>query len=192
MAFQRPIAADRSSTGIPTGRLGMWILLASEIFIFGGVLMSYLLNRLNNPWWSHEAHHTILAAGAFNTFVLLTSSLSAVLAHAAAERKDGPRAFKLLWFTIGGAGVFLMVKAYEYTTDILLGFTITRNVFWGFYYTATALHACHVIGGAIAMGVVAHYAKKNINLQRVEYVGIYWHLVDVIWIFLFPLMYIAR
>jgi heme/copper-type cytochrome/quinol oxidase subunit 3 len=67
-----------------------------------------------------------------------------------------------------------------------------RDVFWSFYYTATGLHAVHVIAGAIIMGIVAAGVKKGQNLQRVEYIGIYWHFVDVVWIFLFPLLYIAK
>jgi heme/copper-type cytochrome/quinol oxidase subunit 3 len=67
-----------------------------------------------------------------------------------------------------------------------------RDVFWSFYYTATGLHAVHVIAGAIIMGIVASAVKKGQNLQRVEYIGIYWHFVDVVWIFLFPLLYIAK
>ncbi len=192
MSAHRPIATTRSAAGIPTGRLAMWWLLASEIVIFGGLLVSYILLRLRHESWSDYASHTNTAAGATNTFVLLTSSLFAVLAHQAAENKDGRKAFKFLWLTICGGLVFMMIKAYEYTTEIHEGFTITANVFWSFYYTATGLHGLHVIAGMTAMAIVSFQALKGENLQRVEYVGIYWHFVDVVWIFLFPLLYIAK
>lgn len=191
-AYHAPIATSRSATGIPTGRLAIWWVLASEIFIFGGLIASYLMFRLHHAHWGIEASHTNTIAGAVNTVVLLTSSLSAVLAHAAAERKDTDRAAKFLWYTIGGALMFLLVKSYEYTTEISHGFHMFRDVFWSFYYTATGLHAVHVIAGAIIMGIVANGVKKGQNLQRVEYIGIYWHFVDVVWIFLFPLLYIAK
>lgn len=192
MSFEVPIATGRSATGIPTGRLAIWWVLASEISIFGGLIASYLLFRLHHAHWADEAANTNTVAGAINTFVLLTSSLFAVLAHAAAERKETDRAAKFLWYTIGGALMFLVVKTYEYTTEISHGYTMFRDVFWSFYYTATGLHAIHVIAGAIIMGIVASGVKKGENLQRVEYIGIYWHFVDVVWIFLFPLLYIAK
>lgn len=192
MTFQAPIATSRSSTGIPTGRLAMWWVLASEIVIFGGLITSYLLFRMSNPEWGAEAEHTSIPAGAFNTFVLLTSSLSVVLAHAAAEDKKAYKAFRLLWYTIGGGFIFLLVKAYEYTTEITQGFTMFRNVFWSFYYIATGLHAAHVIAGMVIMAILSIDVRKGRNLQRVEFIGIYWHFVDVVWIFLFPLLYIAR
>jgi heme/copper-type cytochrome/quinol oxidase subunit 3 len=141
----RPIATTRSAAGIPTGRLAVWWVVVSEIVIFGGIIASYVMHRLAHDAWAAQAAHTNTPAGAFNTFVLLTSSLSAVLAHQAAERGDGSRAAKLLWATIGGGAVFLTVKAFEWTHEIQLGYTITSNSFWSFYYTAAGLHALHVL-----------------------------------------------
>ena len=188
----KPIATTRSSTGIPTGRLALWWVVASEIVIFGGLLVSYVMHRIGHPEFGEYAAHTNTWAGAFNTFVLLTSSLFAVLGHAAAERGDGRRAFKMLWLTIAGGCTFLVVKAFEWSHEIGLGYTITKNAFWSFYYTAAGLHALHVIAGMICIGVVSFQARRNEELQRVELVGIYWHFVDIVWIFLFPLLYIAK
>ncbi len=187
-----PLATTRSATGIPTGRLALWWVLASEIVIFGGLLTSYIMLRLHNAHWAEEAAHTNTFAGAFNTFVLLTSSLCAVLGHQAAESDDGPGAVRYLWMTVGGGAVFLLVKAYEYTTEISHGFTLHRDVFWSYYYTATGLHGLHVLVGMIILSIVAVGAAKGRNLHRVELIGIYWHFVDAVWIFLFPLFYIAR
>ena len=195
--MQGPLATSRSATGIPTGRLAVWWLLASEIFIFGGLIACYILYRLNNPWWGGEAVFTKVPAGAFNTFVLLTSSLFIVLAHDAAEKKDLNRAFKFIWYTIGGGLVFLLVKYYEYssklfTDDPELLKTPLTNTYWSFYYTATGLHALHVIGGMFIMALISFDLKKGHNLHRVELIGLYWHFVDIVWIFLFPLLYIAK
>ncbi len=191
--MQKPLATNRSVTGIPTGRLAIWWLLASEIVIFSGVLGSYIMHRLAHPEWADQAIHTNIYAGTLNTFVLLTSSLSAVLAHRAAEvEKNGPKAAKLLGLTILGGLVFLVVKSIEWTTEIQHGYTITSSTFWSFYYTAAGIHASHVIAGMAVMAWVANLARKGKELQRVEYVGIYWHFVDVVWIFLFPLLYIAK
>ena len=187
-----PIATVRRASGIPTGRLAVWWVLASEVVIFGGLLASYLMFRLGHPEWADAAIHTNVWFGATNTFVLLTSSFTAVLAHQAAERGDGKTAAKFLMFTILGAAIFIGIKSVEWYTEISHGYTITANNFWSFYYTAAGLHAAHVIAGAIIMGIVARDAAKNQNLHRVELIGIYWHFVDVVWIFLFPLLYIAK
>ena len=188
----RPIATTRSAAGMPTGKLAVWWVIASEIVIFGGLLASYVMHRLAHDAWSAQAAHTNTWIGAFNTMVLLTSSLSAVLAHQAAERGDGKKAARLLYATVAGALTFLVVKAFEWTGEIREGFTITSSTFWSFYYTAAGLHASHVIAGAILMLIVAADARKNLELHRVELIGLYWHFVDIVWIFLFPLLYIAK
>ncbi|HVN38083.1 MAG TPA: cytochrome c oxidase subunit 3 [Myxococcota bacterium] len=188
----RPIATTRSAAGMPTGKLAVWWVIASEIVIFGGLLASYIMHRLAHDAWSAQAAHTNTWIGAFNTMVLLTSSLSAVLAHQAAERGDGPKAARLLYATVAGALTFLVVKGFEWSGEIGEGFTITSSTFWSFYYTAAGLHASHVIAGAILMLFVAADARRNLELHRVELIGIYWHFVDIVWIFLFPLLYIAK
>jgi heme/copper-type cytochrome/quinol oxidase subunit 3 len=188
----RPIATTRSAAGLPTGKLAVWWVIVSEIVIFGGLLASYIMHRLAHDSFSEQAAHTNMWIGAFNTLVLLSSSLSAVLAHQAAESGDGKKAAKLIWATIAGAFTFLIVKGFEWTFEIQHGFTITSSTFWSFYYTAAGLHALHVLAGAIIMMIVAKDAAKNLELHRVELIGIYWHFVDVVWIFLFPLLYIAK
>jgi heme/copper-type cytochrome/quinol oxidase subunit 3 len=150
------------------------------------------MHRLAHDAWSVQAAHTNTWIGAFNTLVLLSSSLTAVLGHQAAERGDGKRAARFLMWTVGGAATFIAVKAVEWTIEITSGFTITSSTFWSFYYTAAGLHALHVIAGGIIMLFVAKDARRNLELHRVELIGIYWHFVDIVWIFLFPLLYIAK
>ncbi|HIG26798.1 MAG TPA: cytochrome oxidase subunit III [Verrucomicrobiales bacterium] len=191
MSFEVPVATRRSVTGIPTGRLGIWWVVASEIVIFGGLIVSYTLFRLHHAEWAHEAAHTSVFLGALNTLILLSSSFSVVLAHKSIVENRPNDAVKFLkWTILGGLG-FLVVKSIEYTTEISHGYTLFTSVFWSFYYIMTGLHATHVVAGMVAMGIVAQDVKNGKNLQRVEYVGIYWHFVDVVWIFLFPLLYIA-
>jgi len=187
-----PVATHRSATGVPTGRLAIWWLLASEIFIFGGLITCFVLFKLNGTPGFEDASLTSVTAGAINTFVLLTSSLSIVLAHAAIEKGDQNKSFTYIWYTIGFGLVFLVIKTYEYTGKILHGHTITDNLFWSFYYTMTGLHALHVIGGMVIMALISFDIRKGHNFQRVELIGIYWHFVDLVWIFLFPLLYIAN
>jgi heme/copper-type cytochrome/quinol oxidase subunit 3 len=190
--MEQPIATTRSATGIPSGKLAVYWVIGSEILIFGGLIMCYLLFRLRNEEWASFAKHTNVYAGAINTFVLLTSSLFIVLAHQAAEKKDSDKAFRYIWFTICGGLIFMCVKAYEYTTEIEHGYTLFTNVFWSFYFVATGLHGAHVLAGMIIMAIISFDVKKKKQMHRVELIGLYWHFVDIVWIFLFPLLYIAK
>src|SRR5687767_14766178 len=112
MAF-KPIATTRSATGILTAKLALWWLLASEVVIFGGVLVPYIMHRLGHPEWANYAIHTNVWAGGTNTLILLTSSLTAVLAHREAQLKNGAGAARLLLLTVLGGGMFLVVKSFE-------------------------------------------------------------------------------
>ncbi len=189
----KPIATLRHTTGMPTGRLALWWLLASEIVIFGGLLMSYVMHRIGHPEWANQAAHTNQYIGLTNTFVLLTSSLAAVLAHRQAQLGNGKKAAQFLGLTILGGILFACIKfGLEWPHEIAEGFVPSESGFWGFYYCACGIHAAHVIAGATVMAFVAKDAAKGKDLQRVEYVGIYWHFVDVVWVFLFPLLYIAK
>jgi cytochrome c oxidase subunit III len=189
----RPIATTRHAAGMPTGRLAVWWLIASEIVIFGGVLASYIMFRLSHESFSVQAANTNTWIGAFNTLVLLTSSLAAVLGHKAADEGNGPKAARMLYLTALGGITFAAVKfLYEWPTEIHHGFTISSSTFWSFYYTAAGIHAAHVIAGVIIMLIIAPRAAKGHDLQRVELIGVYWHFVDLVWIFLFPLLYIAK
>ena len=161
MSNRGPVATHRSSTGVPTGRLAIWWVVASEIFIFGGLIACFVLFKLNGTPGFEDASETSVIAGAFNTFVLLTSSLTVVLAHAAIERGDRQKAFNFIWCTFGGGIVFLMVKVYEYSGKIISGHTITENLFWSFYYTMTGLHALHVIGGMAIMALISFDILKG-------------------------------
>jgi heme/copper-type cytochrome/quinol oxidase subunit 3 len=192
MSTARPIATTRSAAGLPTGRLAVWWVIASEVVIFGGLLASYVMHRLAHDAWAEQAAHTNMWIGAVNTLVLLSSSLAAVLGHKAAVEGDGPKAARQLYLTMLGGATFIVIKAIEWTSEIRHGFTITSSTFWSFYYTAAGLHALHVIAGVVIMAFVAHEARRNLELHRVELIGIYWHFVDVVWIFLFPLLYIAK
>ena len=188
-----PIATTRTAAGMPTGRLAVWWVIASEIVIFGGLLGSYIMFRLSHDAFAEHAAHTNTWIGAVNTLVLLTSSLFAVLGHKAADSGDGPKAARFLYLTALGGLIFAGIKfGYEWPSEISHGFTISSNTFWSFYYTAAGIHAAHVIAGVVIMLIIAPRAKRNLDLHRVELIGLYWHFVDVVWIFLFPLLYIAK
>lgn len=188
---------------VPQGRLGMWILIAGELVIFGGLMACYILYRVRYPEWSEQAAHTSTLLGALNTFVLLTSSLTIVKAHSASLRKDLKKIVTWMSATIGLGLVFLIVKSIEYASEISHGFTLSSPgliesgssnapLFWSFYYFMTGLHATHVVAGMVILFVHMMDARKGKNLHRVELGGMYWHMVDIVWIFLFPLLYLAK
>jgi heme/copper-type cytochrome/quinol oxidase subunit 3 len=188
-----PVATTRSSTGINTGVLALYWVIISEIVIFGGLLACYILFRIRHgEAWSKWASSTYTLAGGINTFILLTSSYFAVLAHDAAVKKDTERSSRFLLYTIFGGCGFLIVKSYEYGMKFSHGITILTNNFWSFYYVSTGLHGLHVIAGMVAMIIVRKQVKAGQHLNRVELCGLYWHFVDIVWIFLFPLLYIAK
>lgn len=176
--------------GILPGKVGVWWFLASEIMLFGGLISSYVVFRLGSAGWHAEAAHLSVTIAAINTFVLLTSSLTMVQAFAAAERGElqGLRTYLALTILLGLA--FLGIKAYEYTSEIRAGFTPGTGIFWSFYYTMTGLHALHVLGGAIVNSILLAAGRIR-NPHRLELAGLYWHFVDIVWIFLFPLIYLT-
>jgi len=184
----------RTATGIPTGKMGVWWFLASEIVLFGGLIGVYIMSRLGSTGWPEMAAHLSVPIGTLNTFVLLTSSLTMVLAFAAVEKGDqkGMRTW-LLWTVLLGL-TFLVIKAFEWGSEIGAGFPLTAGGFWSFYYTMTGLHALHVLGGVVVNSILFLSALMGLlgrNEHRVELAGLYWHFVDVVWIFLFPLLYLS-
>ncbi len=185
-----PGMAGYDAAGLAPGKLGLWWFLASEIMVFGGLIGSYVVFRLGGTGWSAEAAHLQVTIGIVNTLVLLTSSLTVVQAFAAAEA-GVPRAARLfLGLTILGGLLFLGLKAAEYIAEIRAGFTPSGGIFWSFYYTMTGLHALHVVAG-VAVNAVLFASARLRTPHRLELAGLYWHFVDIVWIFLFPLLYLT-
>jgi cytochrome c oxidase subunit III len=192
-----------------SGLLGMWAFLVSEIMFFGGVFATYMVYRHGAPEaFAHASRHLDLYLGTINTFVLLTSSLTMALAVRAAQLNSRGQAILMLALTIVLASVFLGIKLVEYQHKFhdgyfpMLGFPFSYEgadagsvkLFFGLYFGMTGLHALHMVIGIGVMFVTlvlvgkAHEASDRTLI--VENVGLYWHFVDVIWIFLFPLLYL--
>ena len=183
-----------TSTGIPTGKIGVWWLLASEITVFGGLIASYIVVRLGSVGWSEAAAHVNFPLGLVNTFVLLTSSLTMVVAFGAVEDKKPKRLQANLLLTLLLGLSFLVIKGFEYAGEISRGFTPGAGIFWSFYYGMTGLHALHVLAGIVVNLILLIAALRDTlrpNEHRVELAGLYWHFVDIVWIFLFPLLYLT-
>jgi heme/copper-type cytochrome/quinol oxidase subunit 3 len=185
-------AEAQAIPGLLPGKVGVWWFLASEIMLFGGLIASFIVFRLGSAGWHGEAAHLSVPIGAFNTIVLLTSSLTMVQAFAAVERRDQRMFQAHLALTILLGLTFLGVKAYEYTAEIRAGFTPGTGIFWSFYYTLTGLHALHVLAGIIVnFSLYLLVGARLRNSHRIELAGLYWHFVDIVWIFLFPLIYLS-
>ncbi len=180
---------------IPAAKLAMWWFLASEIMIFGGLIACYVLLRINHGGWTAEAAHVRSGIGALNTGVLLTSSLTMALALSASRQNRHARTSAFLLVTVLLGLTFLGVKAVEYTGELREGFTPASGLFWSFYYGMTGLHALHIFAGVAVNSTLLVMAVRGTlwqsHQQRIEYAGLYWHFVDVVWIFLFPLLYLS-
>ncbi len=186
--------ATMTARETPVGKNGTWWFLASEIPIFGGLIAAYIAMRLGSDGWSEASSHLNFNIALLNTFLLLTSSMTIVMAHAAVQRAALKRAAHFLGLTILLGLGFLGMKAFEYSTEIGHGFLPSSGIFWSFYYGMTGLHALHVLAGIIVNVVLWSQALTGSlarHPHRVELAGLYWHLVDIIWIFLFPLLYLA-
>jgi cytochrome c oxidase subunit 3 len=189
------LGAGDSIRSIPAARLALWLFLASEIMIFGGLMSCFILLRIAHGGWDAEAAHVHWRIGAFNTLVLLTSSPTMALACTAAKDKKADRVRFYLGLTILLGLTFLGVKAHEYSLEVSEGLTPGTGLFWAFYYTLTGLHSLHVLAGIIlntTLWIAVGRARLwSLVRRRIEYAGLYWHFVDVVWIFLFPLVYLS-
>jgi heme/copper-type cytochrome/quinol oxidase subunit 3 len=191
---EHPHADSHEFMGQPLGKVGIWWFLASEIMVFGGLLGSYILSRIAAGGWAAERAHVNTKLAVINTLVLVTSSLTVVEAHAAAEADQRDRARRFLLFTVLLGCAFLCIKGYEYSVEIEHGLTPASGLFWSFYYTMTGLHGLHVLVGVLVnfiLFLATGGAGWSRIKHRIEYAGLYWHFVDVVWIFLFPLLYLA-
>jgi heme/copper-type cytochrome/quinol oxidase subunit 3 len=178
----------------PHGKLGTWWFLSSEIPTFGSALVAYIVLRLGSSGWSAASAHLNFNIALVNTFILLTSSMTIVMAHAAVQEKELKKTANYLGLTVFLGLAFLGMKAVEYAGEISHGFLPSSGIFWSFYYGLTGLHALHVLAGVVVNGVLWIEAARGSlahHGQRVEYAGLYWHFVDIVWIFLFPLLYLA-
>ena len=176
-------------------KTGMWVFLASEILIFGSLIVAYIYVRVNSGSWpiAAQTHNVFLGMG--NTIILLTSSLTMILAlySIRANNVRGLKICLVSTFALGFA--FLGIKlGIEWPALIQSGFTINSGLPASSYYMLTGLHAAHVAVGLVAIGYLMIRAfnggftsTKNI---AVENVGLYWHFVDIVWVFLFPLLYL--
>ncbi len=182
-------------TGIDNRKLGMWIFLASEVMLFAGFIGSFVNLRAANLVPMTEAAALLnRPMGALNTFLLITSSFTMAMAVGSMHKGDRGKVKAFLLVTILLGVAFLGVKTVEYSQKFAHHHTPHSDLFFSFYFIMTGLHALHVIVGVLILsillsGVATHH--RRVDGVVVENVGLYWHFVDVVWIFLFPLLYLT-
>jgi cytochrome c oxidase subunit 3 len=187
--------------------LGMWTFLATEVLFFGGMFLGYVVYRHTYPQaFALASKHTIVLYGTVNTAILLTSSLTMALAVRAAQRNEKPMLVRYLLLTVFFGCCFLGVKGLEYHEDLgehlwpgptfREGLPPQAQIFWFLYWAMTGLHALHVTVGVVLLSVLARMAShcrfSNDYYTPVEIGGLYWHFVDIVWIYLYPLLYLIN
>lgn len=187
----------REETGLYNAKLGIWLFLASEIMLFGGLFSAYILLRVGSPVWppSGETHLNIPLA-TLNTFNLILSSWTIVKSWIALKEND-IKGFKMfMGITLLCSILFLVIKYFEYSAKFHHGIFPSTDNFFGIYFTLTGLHGLHVIGGLIVNyylwgpGIKMWDTEPERFTNRIEVAGLYWHFVDLVWIFLFPTLYL--
>jgi cytochrome c oxidase subunit 3 len=198
--------------------LGMWAFLAQEVLFFGGLFLAYLLYRFQYPEaFAEGSSHLNKLFGSINTFVLLSSSLTMALAVHAAKLDDKKGLYRFLVATLILGAIFLIIKGFEWTADYhehlvpgqFFGYDYSEylngrtpeigehvQMFMFLYFAMTGLHALHMVIGMVILAIVALKAYRGrTSLKQanfVEMMGLYWHFVDIVWIFLFPFLYLIK
>lgn len=180
------------TTGIDSRKLGVWLLIGTEVVFFISLIGGYLTFGAANRAQAHEVLNVPLTA--VNTFVLLTSSFTMVLSLSAIRRGDADRMKQFLLATAALGVAFLGGQAYEFTSLWHEGVTITSSVFGTTFFTLTGFHGTHVLVGVIwILFLLARAFAGGVTQSKhlaVELVGLYWHFVDVVWIVIFTIVYL--
>ncbi len=188
-------------------KMGMWLFLFTELLLFGGMFLVYLIYRVGySEDFLNASYQLDVFMGTVNTIVLLTSSMTVAMSITAIQKGNKDLAVALLWVTLAAAFIFLVIKYFEWTAKFDYGLAMGMDyynslphgerLFFFLYFLMTGLHAIHVIVGAVILLFVINGINKGTVTQDKfmfhENAGLYWHLVDLIWIYLFPLLYLIH
>jgi cytochrome c oxidase subunit 3 len=186
--------------------LGMWFFLFTELLFFGGLFLLYSVYRYRFPGAFHTAASgENIVLGSVNTFLLITSSFTMTLAIAAVRRGQRNRSILLQSVTMALGAAFLAIKLTEWgqkisagiypKSPVLKGLGSGQELFFGLYYVMTGLHGLHVFVGIVVIAVMTGFTLRGViredNPVRLENTGLYWHFVDIVWLYLFPLFYLV-
>jgi heme/copper-type cytochrome/quinol oxidase subunit 3 len=186
----------RPDTGVYNAKLGVWLFLASEVMLFGALFSSLILLRTGAAHWPVGKDTLHVLPATINTFVLILSSVTVVLAWANLRLGDLKMGRIFIGVTLLCGLIFMLIKAYEYNLSFSHEHFPKTNNFFAIYFTMTGLHGLHVLGGMIVFAYFLTFGSKMWKSEpqrftnRIEVVGLYWHFVDLVWIFLFPTLYL--
>jgi cytochrome c oxidase subunit III len=187
----------RPDTGLYNAKLGIWLFLCSEVMLFGALFSSYILLRTGAPSWPHGRDLGLsVPLATVNTLVLIGSSVTMVMSWASLRLNQFKKFRLYLGLTLLAGLVFMVIKAFEYQAKFEHHHFPSTNTFFAVYFTLTGLHGLHVLGGMIVNGYFWGPGAKMWQTDperfshRIEVAGLYWHFVDLVWIFLFPTLYL--
>lgn len=192
----RYISKPHPITGVTNAKLGTWCFLASEVMLFGALFSAYVLLRTGAPSWPEGSQLLNVPMATFNTLVLIISSMTMVMSWASLATKDFSKYRLYMGLTILLGLTFLVVKAFEYGAKFEHHIFPKTSTFYAIYFTLTGLHGLHVLGGILLNSYFlfpgsALWKEEPEQLTgRIECAGLYWHFVDLVWIFLFPVLYL--
>ena len=184
---------EGSPYAIPSRKLTMWLFIASDAVTFGAFLFSYGYLRVATPNWTRPFESGSVINVVIMTFVLITSSLTMLGAVDASKAGDKPKAMRFLYSTMVLGLLFAGLHIREWFQLLGKGITIDSGLFGQTFFTITGLHLLHVISGVVALLVVAtKYSRDSLTPSYVETTGLYWHFVDLVWMFVVPLVYLTN
>lgn len=184
----------RQRTRTLPGDLHMWVMVLGDLVIFGGYFVVYAIYRtMHAEEFLRAQQHLAVDIGVLNTVVLLTSSWFVARAVLAARTGAAERAVRLLWAGGAAGTLFVVFKSYEWWSKITAGQTVSQ-LFYSFYYVITGVHLVHVLIGLIVLGVLVRELRNPARqrLWMIESGAVYWHMVDLLWVVIFGLLYVMR
>jgi heme/copper-type cytochrome/quinol oxidase subunit 3 len=189
-------STERPDTGLYNAKLGVWLFLSSEVMLFGALFSTYVLLRTGAETWEHGAEFLNVPLATINTLVLIISSVTMVMSWASLKAKKFGKYKLYMGLTILCGAAFLVIKGFEYAHKFETGLFPSTSTFMALYFTMTGLHGLHVIGGMIVNSYLWGPGSRMWQTDpqrftnRIEVAGLYWHFVDLVWIFLFPTLYL--
>jgi cytochrome c oxidase subunit 3 len=200
-----PVRVPEKHVDYTGAKMGMWLFLFTELLFFGGLFLLYAVYRSGFPQEFYAASAELdRTVGAINTMVLITSSLTMACSITAIKKGETKSAVILQLLTIGFALFFLVIKYHEWGakighgmypgSEVLLSYEQGKIIFYSLYFVMTGIHGLHVLAGIVLIAVMIRMTLKGVvrkdDFIRLENTGLYWHFVDIIWVYLFPLLYL--
>lgn len=187
----------RPDTGLYNGKLGMWLFLGSEVMLFGGMFSAYVMLRVSALDWPRGADELNVPLATANTLILISSSMTMVMAWFSLKLNDFGKFKTFLTLTVALGAAFLAIKGFEYYDKFSHEHYPATSTFYAIYFTLTGLHVLHLFGGIVAcayhllFGVKMWSSDPERFTNRIEVTGLYWHFVDLVWLVLFPVVYLT-